>query len=115
MPSTRSSAATKCISEVPGLLKQTSTPPATNVRTRLSAPFIVPPLSFSLFGFQPDQPLFSRFVKGLAGHCSHRAGHVVFFNRRGRKCRSHGLVACAIVPVMASRVMTTEIDLRGRI
>src|SRR3984893_15012905 len=42
MPSTRSRAATKCISEVPGLAKQTSTPPATSVRTRLSAPFIVP-------------------------------------------------------------------------
>src|SRR4051812_17317893 len=42
MPSTRSSAATKCISDVPGLAKQTSTPPATRVRTRLSAPFIIP-------------------------------------------------------------------------
>src|SRR3954453_13994923 len=41
MRSTRSRAATKCISEVPGLLKQTSTPPATSVRTRLSAPFII--------------------------------------------------------------------------
>ena len=40
MPSTRSSAATKCISEVPGLEKQTLTPPLTSVRTRLSAPFI---------------------------------------------------------------------------
>src|SRR6516164_548113 len=40
MPSTRSRAATKCISEVPGLAKQTLTPPPTKVRTRLSAPFI---------------------------------------------------------------------------
>src|SRR6202049_1217688 len=40
MPSTRSRAATKCISEVPGLAKHTSTPPPTRVRTRLSAPFI---------------------------------------------------------------------------
>src|SRR5262249_2334760 len=40
MPSTRSSAATKCISEVPGLAKQTVTPPPTKVRTRLSAPFM---------------------------------------------------------------------------
>src|SRR5579862_275427 len=40
MPSTRSSAATKCISEVPGLAKHTLTPPPTSVRTRLSAPFI---------------------------------------------------------------------------
>ena len=44
MPSTRSSAATKCISEVPGLEKQTFTPPPTSVRTRLSAPFIPYPL-----------------------------------------------------------------------
>src|SRR5689334_1213906 len=44
MPSTRSSAATKCISEVPGLAKHSSTPPPTSVRTRLSAPFTgVPP------------------------------------------------------------------------
>ena len=34
MPSTRSSAATKCISEVPGLEKHTLTPPPTSVRTR---------------------------------------------------------------------------------
>ena len=40
MPATRSSAATKCISEVPGLAKQTSTPAPANVLTRLSAPFI---------------------------------------------------------------------------
>ena len=33
MPSTRSSAATKCISEVPGFVKQVSTPQATSVRT----------------------------------------------------------------------------------
>src|SRR4029077_7594331 len=32
--------ATKCISEVPGLVKHTLTPPATSVRARLSAPFI---------------------------------------------------------------------------
>src|SRR5262245_40080764 len=32
---------TKCISDVPGLAKHTSTPPPTSVRTRLSAPFIL--------------------------------------------------------------------------
>ena len=41
MPSTLSRAATKCISDVPGLVKQTSTLEATRVRTRLSAPFIL--------------------------------------------------------------------------
>src|SRR5690606_8163236 len=40
MPGTRSSAATKCISDVPGFVKQTSTFESTKVRTRLSAPFI---------------------------------------------------------------------------
>ena len=39
MPGMRSSAATKCISLVPGLEKQTSTPPLSSVFTRLSAPF----------------------------------------------------------------------------
>ena len=32
---------TKCISDVPGLAKHTSTPPPTSVCTRLSAPFIL--------------------------------------------------------------------------
>ena len=36
---TRSSAATKCISLVPGLAKQVLTPDASSVRTRVSAPF----------------------------------------------------------------------------
>src|SRR5258707_11646044 len=40
IPSTLSSAATKCISDVPGLPKQTSTPDPTSVRKRLSAPFM---------------------------------------------------------------------------
>src|SRR6516164_5810598 len=71
MPSTRSRAATKCISEVPGLVKQTSTPPATRVRTRLSAPFIrSTPVrevgSFDQRVLQADQPLFGAFVKGDA-------------------------------------------------
>src|SRR6266436_4032108 len=71
MPSTRSRAATKCISEVPGLAKQTSTPPATKVRTRLSAPFIVPlpPRFLKLIG---DQSFLARFVKGRACIAVHR-------------------------------------------
>src|SRR5580698_7699021 len=40
IPSTLSSAATKCISDVPGLPKQTSTPDPTSVLKRLSAPFM---------------------------------------------------------------------------
>src|SRR5438067_150214 len=40
MPSTASNAATRAISVVPGLAKQTSTPAASAVLTRLSAPFI---------------------------------------------------------------------------
>src|ERR1700722_3497611 len=46
MPSTLSRAATKCISEVPGLPKQTSTPDPTRVRNRLSAPFMFVPRRF---------------------------------------------------------------------
>src|SRR5262245_44066452 len=40
MPSMESSAATKCISDVPGLAKQTSTPQLTRVRISDCAPFI---------------------------------------------------------------------------
>src|SRR5262245_48517120 len=47
MPGTLSRAATKCISEVPGLVKQTFTPPPSKVRTRLSAPFMVAPMAFT--------------------------------------------------------------------
>ncbi len=61
MPSTRSSAATKCISDVPGFEKQTSAPPATRVRTRLSAPFIVE---------------FSKVMGGVAGSSVGRAASV---------------------------------------
>ena len=40
MAGTSSSAATKCISEVPGLAKQTSTPASTSVERRARAPFM---------------------------------------------------------------------------
>jgi hypothetical protein len=66
---------------VPGLAKQTSTPPATRVRTRLSAPFIIP-LPRSLFsGFGDDQSFPAGFVKGVAGHCCHAGRRGGFFNR----------------------------------
>src|ERR1700761_8562211 len=45
IPATLSRAETKCISDVPGFPKQTSTPDATSVRKRLSAPFMSIPHS----------------------------------------------------------------------
>src|SRR5262249_19783000 len=57
MPSTLSRAATKCISEVPGLVKLTSTPQATRVRTRLSAPFMGTIVIGYADGTLPDLPL----------------------------------------------------------
>jgi hypothetical protein len=54
------------------LAKQTSTPPATKVRTRLSAPFILP-LPFAIvLETVKDQSFFAAFVKGFTGHCCHR-------------------------------------------
>jgi hypothetical protein len=49
--------------------------------------------------------LFTRFVKGLAEHCSHRLRRVAFFNRAIRKCRPHGLVACEIAAIMACLIV----------
>jgi tripartite-type tricarboxylate transporter receptor subunit TctC len=46
MPGARSSAETKCISEVPGLAKQTSTSPSRRVCTIASEPFIALLLRF---------------------------------------------------------------------
>src|SRR3981081_1519026 len=103
MPSTRSSAATKCISEVPGLAKQTSTPPATNVRTRLSAPFIIP---------LPFAPFFKKSTLGRSiipgavrqrfrGHCSHRQGSDGFFAATPENRRPHVAVPCETSVVMA--------------
>src|ERR1700730_7594597 len=101
MPSTRSSAATKCISEVPGLVKQTLTPPATSVRTRLSAPFIVPtPLVF--------------LSRGQINHCSGpqskgRHGKPAIIVKQSRvltaltaKGRDHTRFACTRAVDMAS-------------
>src|SRR5689334_2485024 len=93
MPSTRSSAATKCISDVPGLAKQTVTPPPTKVRTRLSAPFmsaflplgLVARLGLGIGGIEAGQflaaldlahdPLLERFLLG--------AGRGDVFGQRG--------------------------------
>src|ERR1700754_3241566 len=99
MPSTRSSAATKCISEVPGLAKQTSTPPATRVRTRLSAPFIVSaPVRAVFVGLPADQPLFTHLVKGVAAHCWHAGARPkrAFRQRWNWKLTPHAAVACEI-------------------
>src|SRR5258706_12894203 len=50
-PAMLSSAATKCISEVPGLEKQVSTPDAARVITRLSAPFRAISVMSEFLGF----------------------------------------------------------------
>src|SRR4051794_33206760 len=65
MPGTRSSAATKCISLVPGLEKQTSTPLPSSVRTRLSAPFTVSPSSNADSGPQAARKWRRRQATGL--------------------------------------------------
>src|SRR5262249_10052476 len=113
MPSTRSSAATKCISEVPGLEKQTSTPPATNVRTRLSAPFIVCSPASELFLEVPDQPLFTRFVKGLADKSGIAGRMCHFLTGKAENDRGHRLVACESCLAMACLAAT--LISRGRI
>src|SRR3954447_7577723 len=99
MAGTRSSAATKWISDVPGLAKQTSTPPATRVRTRLSAPFIVP-LPFTTFSISLRRStIVQAFGQRVAAHCWHRGRSKAGFsatleleiNRsRGRGLRNRG-------------------------
>src|SRR3982074_3545991 len=100
MPSTRSRAATKCISEVPGLAKQTATPPATKVRTRLSAPFIVP-LPRRFLKCIEDQSFLAHFVKGFAGIAAMARGSSAFFNAAFENRSPHVAVACEIAPIMA--------------
>src|ERR1700719_4354853 len=74
MPSTLSSAATKCISDVPGLPKQTSTPDPTSVRKRLSAPFILAPSSvFLSVGFMT--PVTCRFASVQASNEGTQSGN----------------------------------------
>src|SRR5436190_13027993 len=104
MPSTRSRAATKCISEVPGLAKQTSTPPATKVRTRLSAPFMLHSRrDASLFSFciAADQSLLVRFVK-LFPDIAAIIGTVMRFHLSFEHRSPRGIAACEIAPGMAS-------------
>src|SRR6266436_2053130 len=103
MPSTRSRAATKCISEVPGLAKQTSTPPATKVRTRLSAPFIIP-LPFAPFFKKSTlgRSIIPRAVRqSFRGYCSHRQGRDGFFTATPENRRPHVAVACETASIMA--------------
>src|SRR3954447_1315335 len=120
MPSTRSSAATKCISEVPGLAKQTSTPPLTSVRTRLSAPFIVFRSRWRRFlKLGADQPLFQRSVKGrrrMAG-IAVSVPHVGFLatvereiNRsRGRGLRNRAFYGLSRDHIDVSRITMTRV------
>src|SRR3977135_2687776 len=100
MPSTRSRAATQCISEVPGLAKQTSTPPAPKVRTRLSAPFIVP-LPRRFLKCIEDQSFLAHFVKGFAGIAAMARGSSAFFNAAFENRSPHVAVACGIAPNIA--------------
>src|ERR1700754_2153439 len=106
MPSTRSSAATKCISEVPGLVKQTFTSPATNVRTRLSAPFIIS-LPFALRDFVVCQinHSYDRSSKDARSDSSKMAcifvRDGVFPQRRFWKACHHAPVACEMAQFVA--------------
>jgi hypothetical protein len=69
---------------VPGLAKQTSTPPATKVRTRLSAPFIIA-LPFAPFfkkALLADQSSPAPFVKGFADIAAIAKGVMAFLPQR---------------------------------
>ena len=89
MPGIRSSAATKCISDVPGLAKHVSTPLASKVWTRLSAPFIV-----SGFGAVADMisPLRHRFA--VAGRLRAAPDQ-----RKPRRRRSAGMAAMPVASI----------------
>jgi hypothetical protein len=69
---------------VPGLAKQTSTPPATKVRTRLSAPFIIPLPFAPFFKKVPfgDQSSPTPFVKGFADIAAIAKGAMAFLPQR---------------------------------
>src|SRR5580698_3421322 len=70
IPGTRSSAATKCISDVPGLEKQVLTPLLSSECTRLSAPFMMVGLRYDpgglsrpgAVGQSPGDPRFGAVV-----------------------------------------------------
>src|SRR4051812_11894242 len=74
MPGIRSSAATKCISEVPGLVKQVSTPQANKVCTRLSAPFIPTPRSIGGGTLRGTARSGNASAAGLGQPTLHRSG-----------------------------------------
>src|SRR4029079_9110452 len=105
MPSTRSSAATKCISDVPGLAKQTSTPPPTSVRTRLSAPFI--PRSPWMVGslgrpFRSDRAGYVR--EGRVAQLAHQEARRIDGPRHGPAALGHLLEAeLAIIRLVADQ------------
>ena len=87
-PAMRSSAATKCISLVPGLAKQMSTPQPSSVRTRLSAPFILfPPVPGG------GKPLSTR--NGLTRQAGPRPPETADMRSRvARSVASHALATC---------------------
>src|SRR5438874_5766494 len=114
MPSTRSRAATKCISEVPGLAKQTSTPPATKVRTRLSAPFIIS-LPFETLPevLETDQSFLMPFVKGVADIAAIAVGAVLFGRsvRKSPRSRARCLRNRANYGLSRSEPISSEDDM----
>ena len=73
----------------------TAAPTAQNGDGMISLPFA------TVLEAAQDQSLFTRFVKGLAAHCSHRFRCVAFFNRGISICRPHGLVGCEVAAIMA--------------
>jgi hypothetical protein len=106
------------------LAKQTSTPPLTNVRTRLSAPFIHPlpfaksfelpkSLSRQILKADMDQSLFAPAVKGFGWDAmlpsptggGHRRRERRFFSTLPANATlPHAAVACEIRRIMASLV-----------
>src|SRR3954451_14619240 len=96
MPGIRSSAATKCISDVPGLEKQVVTPLFSSECTRLSAPFIdwMSPLVACLFAW-PRAALVRcrlrqvRICTRFIAPWPEYAVWIRFVRRHERRCRYH--------------------------
>src|SRR5579859_718946 len=99
MPATLSSAATKCISEVPGLAKQVSIPDSTSVRTRLSAPFMQTSTQFffggSLDGLGPPGKWPAAGLSEVRRFVTARSGALYSAGAAPRTCRRRYAGRCA--------------------